>query len=207
MKCPICGFDIEKPNQKTCPLCGYKLTQKDVVADERVTSQETPPSVPFPEKEVSNRTGVIHKQPTPPPPSAECPVCHSQIPEDSRVCPYCGTAVQGDSNGWEQEVQAPIEQSDAVDQSPYAPPHDHSNSAANDRHDSPSASARVENYRVEDNDQYVANGAYIPDPEDTETEISNETEVEGSSTVSQTMVYVIAAVLSIAIGALLYHLI
>lgn len=182
MKCPICGFDIEKPNQKTCPLCGHKLTQEDVVADERITSQGTPPSVPLPEEEVSNRTGVIHDQPTPPPPTVEC-------------------------NGWEREIQTSIEQSDAVSQVPYETPQDNAYPEENDKSDSTSASARVENYRTEDNDQYVANGAYIPDPEDTETEISNETEVEGSSTVSQTMVYVIAAVLSIAIGALLYHLI
>lgn len=207
MKCPICGFDIEKPNQKTCPLCGYKLTQKDVVADERVTSQETPPSVPFPEKEVSNRTGVIHKQPTPPPPLVECSLCHNRIPEDSRTCPYCGTAVQSDSNGWEREYHTPIEQSDAANQAPYETPQDHAYPEENDKRDSTSASARVENYRVEDYEQYIKNGSFIPDPGETETEISDETEVKGSSAVSQTMVYIIAAVLSIAIGALLYHLI
>ena len=95
MKCPVCGFDGNKPHQKHCSLCGNSLAEKipqqpepaDPVANNEEPVSDTPPtpsaSSPTPEPvKVETDTTASPPKPTPVTPSsptADVPAPHSFI--------------------------------------------------------------------------------------------------------------------------------
>ena len=71
----------------------------------------------------------------------------------------------------------------------------------------PSASQRMDNYRKEDADEYIDNGAYIPDSEEDDEQDDTEgtTHNSGTSLLSQSITFILTAIVSIALGAVLYY--
>lgn len=81
MKCKNCGYEIEKPNQRTCPCCGQSLTSAPDVTPPPTSSMDidTPLQVP----------------------KHECPSCHTFVSVGTNFCPNCGHNMQ------EEEVSTP----------------------------------------------------------------------------------------------------
>lgn len=78
MKCKNCGYEIEKPNQRTCPCCGQSLNSAHVV---------TPPTAQSMEEESPLET-----------PKQECPNCHTFVPAGTNFCPNCGNNMHEDES-------------------------------------------------------------------------------------------------------------
>lgn len=221
MKCPNCGFEIEKPNVKTCPCCGLKITRVEVVPDEGAVPLETPSTAAHQDEMPSNKPSDIHVQPAsqqlPEPVMVECPMCRTQVPEDTNFCPNCGNNMHARV---EQEHFDSSTISDAPDYATSEALRTNQEPEATEEYDAPSVStpvveqekpttpSRIDNYRAEDTDQYVENGAYIPDEpeEDANDEPEDTPQKQETSSIPPSIIFIVTAIVSIALGVGLYFL-
>lgn len=92
MKCPNCGYEIEKPNLKICPLCGSSL--KSDGKDEHPTQNDTPINeqrdIDIPE-EIIFDTKVVDAQEKS---QKRCQRCQSPLPSAGNFCPICGLNIR-----------------------------------------------------------------------------------------------------------------
>ena len=211
MKCSNCGYEFEKPSQKTCPLCGHKVTRISLVTDEESIPQEQTSNDFIEAEAVSSIDASPSVSPTvktePAPVTLECPICHTKVSEDTNFCPHCGhdmhfnaieepneetvslkpieSAVEEMVAHEEQDV---ITDAELVAEQEITPISNH--------HD---------NYRDEDGDEYIENGAYVPDSEEDSQQWTTESTPQSErSSVSQSLILIITAILSIALGAAIY---
>ena len=82
MKCKICGYEIEKPNQRKCPCCGQVLELEETVQQpEQIT-----PHIEE-QKEIEPDDAQINKNE--PQISGTCPMCNTLL-HGGNFCPNCG---------------------------------------------------------------------------------------------------------------------
>lgn len=214
MKCPNCGFEIEKPNVRTCPCCGQKITQMEHVPDEPLTSESTT-SAPSPQTEEDSNQNAISQepsvwQPTPEPEKVVCSMCHNKVPKDSDFCPICGydliPAIDKKQKRNSGIPQQPLSGNAETTQNYYAQESESDNNAANVQ-ETPVPSRRIDNYRKEDNDEYFDNGTYIPDSDEPGEELEEPEPIQETSSASQIIIPILTAILSIALGVALYYVI
>ena len=220
MKCSNCGYEIDKPNLKTCPLCGYKIVRK--VQVETPSPDTTEPKIetlPLDQTVVANvdpSFSIQKEEPkiTPQEPVApltvECPGCHLRIPVESNFCPHCGYNMyskQDDNSKPEETFEPqtePIQQSELeIESEPiYIDKEDP---------DEQLVPSTPENYRVEeDADEYIENGSYQPYPDEEkekqEDDIEDENTHDGSTSTSWITITIVA-IISVLLGAVLYSVI
>lgn len=213
MKCSNCGFEIERPNKKKCPLCGHKITPMDIAPDGGGTSQDaTSALISTDEIEgdvMQHEPPIVQQEPEMP--MVKCPICGSMVHEGTNFCPYCGHNMHAATPVEQPEISQAESTVETCDSNDVYEAHvvvSHVEPTVSE--ELPSASSRIDNYRTEDTDEYIDNGAYIPD-QDAETDESQDEEVEPSgngktSSVSQNLIFVLTAVASLAAGAALYYL-
>lgn len=127
MKCENCGYEIDKPNRRTCPCCGQPIVieqQKSeefkLPLEEKPTEEEFGDSVTTPdEKEVE---AEINSSSSTLPSSSmqECPRCQAVLSADDNFCPKCGYHIhqQEEDDTTEQTV---IEQITQLEQEAFKP--------------------------------------------------------------------------------------
>lgn len=84
MKCPDCGYEIEKPNQKTCPCCGASLK-----AIKTQPAEEVKQSEPFVQDSFRPEPPRLDTTPSAEP-QHMCPRCQTPVPNGFNFCPSCG---------------------------------------------------------------------------------------------------------------------
>ena len=89
MKCKNCGYEIKKPNLRTCPLCGRHIEPEDDVEhvpSEKGVQEEVHHEIeekrPVPEIEQEQEEQTV------------CPKCHKPIGKDVKFCPECGCNIR-----------------------------------------------------------------------------------------------------------------
>lgn len=216
MKCPNCGYELEKPNLKNCPACGHKLKRERVVVPPAVklnssetssTDADVKESDRTRESEQSTQTRVVT------PRMVECPFCHQFISEDSNFCPRCGYNMREQESSSPQEEIVPEQGGESelpiafetllestekenfpVDSGDYMEEEDASDSDMPD------------NVRDEDLDEDIDNGSYQPYSEEDEESPVDTNPQKDVSTSSSWFAVIITVVVGILTGALLSYL-
>lgn len=224
MKCPDCGYDIEKPNQKTCPCCGASL--KIIIAQpaeevEQPESSEQEPAQPEP---------PLQEVPPSVEPQQVCPRCKKAVPDGFNFCPHCGYDMRepAESAPVEEVPLATLSASQAVSQEAqrYEPeplvketepeikpgPHRYEPQYTPYQPEPEHYEPEPEHYQPENNDYKEVEeenpemGGYYPYPGEEPTADTGvdvpESPATGSS--SSWLVIAIASIVSLLLGALLY---
>lgn len=193
MKCNNCGYEIEKPNLKSCPLCGNRIIPAAQSSDDKILSEEqvVVPPQPSPmresepndhfQPEICDEEELILEEsdvyPVQEPVLPEPPVIERQSPApDPVTTPVYNAPV----------VQAP---------EPVIPPSPQVNSSYDER------------ITPEDPDEYLENGSYQPYPDEVEDDTSygdGSYPREDEKSSSSWLGIVIAAIAGLLIGSLLY---
>lgn len=211
MRCPNCGYEIDKPNKKSCPLCGCKITREELLTVE-AAPQEMAVPVADDAEAVRPQTPITPQPSEPAPVMVECSRCYKSVLEDANFCPYCGCDMRKPKveaphiEMYAQQPQQPIQPVPniqiAVEEVPMA---DEDTQTFSDDvveeellDDSISTNVREENL-----DQYVDNGAYLPYDDEEEADDSMPQETAGSLS---WLIIGIAAISGILLGALLYYI-
>lgn len=199
MKCPNCGYEIDKPNKKSCPLCGHRITREELLATPSVES------IPDP---IDERADCDIEQPSvsqsveASPVMTRCPRCSELIPEENNFCPYCGCNMR---QSIVPELSEAVDVPQMVEDSPMvSTPNEESDDVASAYYDDAvEPEASDDNIREENWDEYIDNGSYIPyegEEEDIEEESPKETGP------ASWLIIGIAAIAGVLLGALLYYL-
>ncbi len=189
MKCGNCGYEIVKPNLKTCPLCGYKLAPGDTLSEEghglsEQTSVETVPhgnvetELPVtrdvqPRRDVDTVSGETSSAPSHDTPRHENAASYDNppVPDDT----VCRVPPMAKNNSVECPAPQPDNHYPQKDVTP------------------------------EDPDQYVENGSYQPYTDEVEEGGYDDDRVKQPE--SRSSVWVIplgAAIAGLIIGSILY---
>ncbi len=213
MKCPNCGYEIEKPNLKTCPLCGSSLNLEGKV--EHPTQNVTPINeqrdIDIPEEVLSEAQSVN----IPENQQTICPRCHEIITLKSKFCPNCGLDIRKQEDSIQREVQTDIEksQSDSEflnnEQELMQCQYDKRQhiKEAETENDKPTYSESKEFYDGnDDNDEEsLQMGGYYPYSDD--INMSLDSEESTSNSISSTwLTIIISTIISILLGAILFYL-
>ncbi len=227
MKCNNCGYEIDKPNRKTCPCCGASL--KIIIAQPAEEVEQPEPQWQdevYPEPSRHEARNIEE-------PQQLCPRCKKAVPDGFNFCPHCGydmrepaeaapveevplatlSASQDvckESLHYEPEPIA-VEQESEIKPIPrryepqYTPYH------SEPEHDEP----EPEHYQPENNDYGEEEeednpemGGYYPYPGEEPTGETGEdfTEHTTTGTSMSWLTIVITTVVSLLIGALLYFI-
>lgn len=211
MRCPNCGYEIDKPNKKSCPLCGCKITREELLKIEAAPQEMAPPVAD--DAEAVRPQAPIAPQPSEPASvMVECPRCYKSVLEDANFCPYCGCDMR------KPKAEAPyIEMYAQQPQPPTQPvPNIQIASAevsmADEDTQTPSDDVIEEdvsdgsistNIREENWDEYIDNGSYIPYEEEEESIEEEEPQKIG---LASWLIIGIASIVGILLGILLYYL-
>ena len=195
MKCPDCGYDIEKPNQKTCPCCGASI--KTITAQPAEEVEQPEPS----EQESAQPEPPLQEVPPSVEPQQVCPRCKKAVPDGFNFCPHCGYDMR------EPAESAPVEEPEIKpgphryepQYTPYQPEPEH-------------YEPEPEHYQPENNDYEVVEeenpemGGYYPYPGEEPTADTGVDVPESPATASSSswLVIVISSIVSLLLGALLY---
>lgn len=96
MKCKICGYEIEKPNQRKCPCCGQILELEETVQQpEKIT-----PDMEEQQEKESNDANVNQSEPQV---SGTCPMCNTLI-HGGNFCPNCGYDMRKKDESFHEEL-------------------------------------------------------------------------------------------------------
>lgn len=210
MKCPICGFEMEKPNQKTCPLCGHKITPRDFASDEGTSPQDATseilPNVEGGSNVMQQMQPVVQQETA----MVECPICSSMVRADANFCPRCGHNMHEKPEKEQLEISNISEPEQLMRDAGHEEPRETTNVNPVIAEEIPSVPQPADYYRNEDTDEYIANGLYIPCPEE-EQEYSSLSDGETSdkdksSSVSHVVTYILTAIVSTAFGVALYYM-
>ncbi|MDE6279881.1 MAG: hypothetical protein K2M05_07890 [Paramuribaculum sp.] len=190
MKCNNCGYEIEKPNLKTCPLCGNRIIAGAQSSDDKTVSEEpvtVPPQSPaleesettaptkpeiYDEEELILEVEESDVYPAQEPVLSEPPVVERQSPAPDPVTPPI--------------YNAPVAQAPE----PVTIP-----------------TTYDERITPEDPDEYLENGSYQPYPDEADDESSYDDgsyPQGGEKSSSSWIAIVIAALGGLLIGSLLY---
>ncbi len=220
MKCSNCGYEIDKPNLKTCPLCGYKIVRKVQVETPLPEIAEpkigTLPSDQTVVANVDQSSSIQKDEPkmTPQEPvsplTVECPGCHLRIPVDSNFCPHCGYDMHSpqEDNNKPEETSEPQEEPIQQPEPEIEPEPVYINE---EEPEEQTPTSTPENYRVEEDvDEYIENGSYQPYPD--EEEDKKDDDIDDDNTQDKTssnswIIITVVAILSVAIGAILYNIV
>ena len=228
MKCPDCGYEIEKPNKKTCPCCGASLKAIKAQTVEEVKQPE-----PFVQDSFRSEPSRTETSPSAEP-QRVCPSCQTPVPNGFNFCPSCGYDMRepADSDSAEMEILAVSFASQSVNQDSqndepvpvveelepeikpgprrYEPQYTPYSSES--ELDEP----KPEHYQPDNNDDYEEEvgdnpemGGFYPYPgeEAVGDTIDEPFPTASSSTSTSWLVIVIAAITSFFIGALLYFVV
>lgn len=203
MKCPNCGYEIDKPNKKSCPLCGHRITREELLATPSVESIPQEVLEPIVEKDDCDAyQPPVSQSAEAHPVMAQCPRCSELIPEENNFCPYCGCNMR---QSMVPELSEAVDVPQMVEDSPVvSEPDEESDGVASDYYDAvvePKASD--DNIREENWDEYIDNGSYIP-YEGEEEGIEEESPKETGP--ASWLIIGIAAIAGVLLGALLYYL-
>lgn len=210
MKCPNCGYEIDKPNKKSCPLCGHKITREEIMIAE-TASQKVVESVAVNAEETKPQEPTAPQSSEAAPAMVECPRCYRSVLEDANFCPYCGCDMRkpkADAQCFDmyvQQVQPPTqpvpniqiasEEVSMADEDTQTPSDDVIEEDVSDG--SISTNIREENW-----DEYIDNGSYIPYEEEEESI----EEVPQKIGLASWLIIGIASIVGILLGILLYYL-
>lgn len=210
MRCPNCGYEIDKPNKKSCPLCGHKITREEmlivetasqkVVEDVAVNAEEMQPQEPTAPQSSEAALAMV-----------ECPRCYRSVLADANFCPYCGCDMRKPKadaqyiDMYVQQVQPPTQpvpniqiasaEVSMADEDTQTPSDDVIEEDVSDG--SISTNIREENW-----DEYIDNGSYIPYEEEEESI----EEVPQKIGLASWLIIGIASIVGILLGILLYYL-
>ena len=208
MKCPNCGYELEKPNLKNCPVCGHKIKRdRDVGTPVATTSplvSSTIESDVYTSEHPRTPEQVIH------PVMVECPLCRTLIPEENNFCPRCGYNMRQHEDSELQEEIAT--ETPSIDDSPLTfgeqmewnnePQTDDEEDAEEEKQP---AMPLPDNRRDENLEEYIDNGSYQPDQEEEEI-LDSTSQVEEAPASTSWITIILAAIISVLFGALLYIL-
>ncbi len=189
MKCNNCGYEIEKPNLKTCPLCGCRITpaaqpsETPAEEEERVT---VPPQTSLLDEEESGETFEL------------------EIADDGEFSFEESSVYPGQQP---VEPEAPAMQRQTPEPSPgYSAPEPPTAEPVYPVR--PSVNQSQESRIIpEDPDQYLENGSYQPYPDEPEDETGYDdlSSPQSSEKSSGSWVAIVAAAIGgLLIGSLLY---
>lgn len=202
MKCSNCGYELARPNIKTCPLCGHRITPVETVETEE---KDSPLQSPLEESANPGETVV-----------AEPENNDIDLPSDEKISVNqdFATADNGHTNfhdsyshetmeshdelpdisGESNNVQTVYERSDNA--SPSIEP-----SVVPPVYNKPRSSARAENP-----EEYLDNGSYQPYPEDIDESgnYENRSMESSGSQASAWAVTALAAIAGLLLGAVLF---
>lgn len=201
MKCPNCSYEIENVNARKCPSCGARIARK---AKEQIHEEE---------QSNDNKTEVMppQKQDTPMQETELakmfCPSCGNAITDDANFCPHCGYEVRSVLDDSPQQTEESSQQ-------PASEPmqlDEQLEELVEVRYDF------ADNVRSENLDEYIDNGEYQPDENDSYADRAHdehlrdkgprpfdEKQKSNASAINPWIVIVGAVIISILIGALLY---
>lgn len=210
MECPKCGYEIEKPNPKKCPACGHKLIHKEQIDKALVAPQESQLDIDTSEVPQSIPQDYSSMPHTPEPEMIECPRCNTLISEENNFCPRCGYNMRvPDNNDQQQDTSTrPSIHESYTDSEIPSVSHEASEVYNNEiiEEEVPIVDDYSDNVRYEEDNTEFENGSYQPYPDtsvdDNEVTILHE---EGTAFTSW-LTIVGTAVLSVAMGCLLYML-
>ena len=214
MKCPNCGYEIEKPNMKTCPVCGHKLNRKVQIEpqspsmaqskEEAILSEEDPQeemTLSSQQEEVSQNVSQVTSESK----LVECPNCHRGVQEESNFCPHCGCNMHSLSRIIEE--QEPIIEKQMEESTQFDTSAEPASSFYNDEDSEQPLDESPSESTLNDNDEeYIENGSYQPYHEEEEVnqeEEAQKTDKSGSSWIA----IIVTAIISVLLGALLNYLV
>lgn len=212
MKCPNCGFEIDKPNKKSCPLCGHKITREELLIAETM-SQEVVEPVAIDAEEMQPQTATAPHSSEPAPAMVECPRCYKLVLEGANFCPYCGSNMQkpkAEAQHFDMYAQQPQPPTRPVpniqiglEEAPMAD--EDTQTFSDDVIEEELVDTPIStNVREENLDQYIDNGTYVPYDDEEDIEDENMQQEVGSTT--PWFIIGIAAISGILLGALLYYM-
>ena len=100
MKCKICGYEIEKPNQRKCPCCGQVLELEEAV-------QQPEPITPEIEEQEEKESNEAHINQNGPQISGTCPMCNTLL-HGGNFCPNCGYDMRKKDEFVQEKVADPV---------------------------------------------------------------------------------------------------
>ena len=235
MKCSVCGFEIEKSNQKTCPLCGNKIIREEPpVSTPHVTSSTEATAMTVPNDHAA--TSQPSHQDSSPATQAiiivECPRCHTRFSEENNFCPRCGYNMRfQQDNEQEEPYQEPkherVQQTERDSTQRFVRDIEPKLEHDEEQDDIPEAIIQEEedfdphaneNIREENLDQFIDNGSYHPYTDDDSTQDDSQEEYHDDDDMSDAgipattntstswLTILIASIVSLLIGALLYFI-
>ena len=123
MKCANCGYEIDKPNRRTCPCCGQPVEIKQEVTEEQVETPDDSEEEALEEPQEPS-SGPVEDEDAKSSLTQECPRCHSTISTDDNFCPKCGFNVNQDEDVTVVELNTvqPLQpKQEAVSETEYEP--------------------------------------------------------------------------------------
>ena len=206
MKCPNCGYEIEKPNRKTCPLCGHKLTKLNRVPKIEIdipqesNTEEMIISMPEePEKQTIQTTDNPSDQ-------VECPRCGKKVAADVNFCPHCGHNMHEsqEEGGMPEEPisEEPVVTDDEIE-TPFELSEDIGDKQDDQKEQIADSDDLLEGNIQEDDSEYIENGSYQPYQEEEDSQFRNEDENQ-HSVKSLWWPVMFAFIISVFLGVYLY---
>lgn len=208
MKCPECGYEIEKPNRKTCPCCGASI--KTIIAQPEEEEEQPEPFTQDPDRPEPSRQEV----PLSAEPQQVCPRCQTTVPDGFNFCPSCGYDLREPAETEpEQDVPLAVEQEPEIKPGPHRYEPQYTPYQSEPEHYEP----EPEHYQPENNDyeeveeENPVMGGYYPysggeEEEPKEVYDDDFTEPSNNNSSMSWLTIVIATIFSLLIGALLYFI-